>query len=77
MADIAMSGEIKWSNVINTGMAAASFTGVGSIVAGVWFIAGFGTMGINYLMGNGTVGLGDMIDEWAGGPIIKMYDGIY
>jgi len=41
------------------------------------FIADFGTMGYNIIMGNGHVGLGDMIDKWAGGPIIKMYDGLY
>jgi len=76
-ADIVMTGEVKWSDLINGGMAAASFSGIGSVIAGVWFIADFGTMGVNIIMGNGHVGLGDMIDKWAGGPIIKMYNGLY
>jgi hypothetical protein len=63
IADVAMSGEIKPSNWINGGMAGISWTGVGSIIAGVWFVADFGTMGVNCLLGNGAVGLGDMIDN--------------
>jgi hypothetical protein len=77
VADVAMSGELKWSHVINGGMAAVSWTGVGSLVAGAWFVADFGTLCVNYLLGNGAVGLGDMIDGWANGPIIDMYEGIY
>jgi hypothetical protein len=77
LADVALSGEIKWSHTINAGMVAISWTGVGSLVAGAWFIADFGTMGVNYLLGNGAVGLGDMIDNAAGGPIIDMYEGLY
>jgi hypothetical protein len=28
---------------------------VGSISAGIWFVADYGTMGVNYFMGNGCV----------------------
>ena len=30
-------------------MLGVSTTGVGTIIAGVWFIADYGTMGINYI----------------------------
>ena len=75
VADIALSGELKPSHGINAAMLAASTTGVGAIVAGVWFLADFGTMGVNYLLGNGAKGIGDMIDESLG--TYKMYDGVY
>lgn len=32
-------------------MLGVSTTGVGTIIAGVWFIAGYGTMRINYILG--------------------------
>ena len=75
VADIALSGELKPSHGINAAMLAASTTGVGAIVAGVWFLADFGTMGVNYLLGNGAKGIGDMIDESVG--TYKMYEGVY
>lgn len=31
-------------------MLGVSTTGVGTIIAGVWFIAGYGTMRINYIL---------------------------
>jgi hypothetical protein len=36
-------------------------------------------MGVNYLLGNGAVGLGDMIDnsDWGRSKTIEMYEGIY
>jgi len=78
VADIAMSGDIKASHVINGVMLSISGTGVGAFVGGAWFIADYGTMGINYLLGNGAVGLGDMIDNSLGKyGKYKMYDGIY
>jgi hypothetical protein len=49
-----MSGELKLSQGINLGMAGISWTGFGSVVAGVWFVADFGTMGVNYLLGSGS-----------------------
>jgi hypothetical protein len=77
VADVAMSGELKWSHIINGGMVGISFTGWGSVVAAVWFVADFGTMGVNYIIGNGAKGLGDIIDEAAGEPIIEFYEGWY
>ena len=75
VADIAMSGEIKTSHAINAFMLGISTTGVGSIVAGVWFIADFGTMGVNYLLNGEAKGLSDIIDENTGS--IELYDGLY
>ncbi len=74
-ADIVLSGELKPSHVVNGAMLAISGTGVGSIIAAVWFIADYGTMGVNYLSGNGAKGLGDMLDEQMG--TYEMYDGLY
>ena len=56
-------------------MLGASTTGVGAIVAGVWFIADFGTMGVNYLINGEVKGIGDMIDESVG--TLELYDGVY
>lgn len=77
VADVAMSGEVKTSHLINGAMLGLSMSGVGSIVAGVWFVADMGTMGANYLINGEAKGLGDMIDEATGGPLVKMYDGLY
>ena len=46
-------------------MTIAAFTGIGSIVAGVWFVADL------------TFGISDRIDNAVGKPLIKMYDGLY
>ncbi|MEO1030141.1 MAG: hypothetical protein AAFX55_01990 [Bacteroidota bacterium] len=62
-ADIYSSKQIKPSHIINSVAVGASFTGIGSIFSAAWFIADFGTMGVNYILGNGAKGLGDMIDE--------------
>ncbi|MCK6606875.1 MAG: DUF6443 domain-containing protein [Flavobacterium sp.] len=79
VGDIALSGDIKPSHVINGAMLAASTTGFGTIVSGAWFIADFGTMGVNYLINGEAKGLGDMIDESSLGKsvTVKMYDGAY
>jgi hypothetical protein len=77
VADIAMSGEVKPSHIINGISIGLSFSVWGSLVAGAWFVADYGTLGVNYLMGNGAVGLGDIIDGWYGEPLIEMYDGLY
>ncbi|MGG5208692.1 hypothetical protein ACQWU4_07065, partial [Chryseobacterium sp. MIQD13] len=79
VADIAMSGELKPSHAINAAMLVASTTGVGSIVAGVWFVADMGTMGVNYMINGEAKGLGDMIDESVANEYGKfeMYDGLY
>jgi hypothetical protein len=80
-ADIAMSGEIKPSHYITGGVMAltAATAGVGSVVAVIWFVADFGTMGVNWLIGNGARGLGDIIDESDFGKsiTIEMYEGLY
>ena len=35
-------------------------------------------MNTNYfILDNGAVGMGDMIDNWVGRPLINMYDGLY
>lgn len=73
-ADIAVSGQIKPSHIINGAMLGASTTGVGSIVAAVWFAADLGTMGINLLISGEAKGLGDIIDEELSGLCIKMYE---
>jgi hypothetical protein len=76
--DVALSGELKPSHIINGVLLGFSGTGVGSIVAVVWFVADFGTMGVNkFILGNGAKGLGDIIDEATGGPIIELYEGLY
>ncbi|MFC4749756.1 RHS repeat-associated core domain-containing protein [Flavobacterium branchiicola] len=79
VADIALSGNIKPSHVINGAMLGVSTTGVGSIVAGVWFVADFGTMGVNYLIYDEAKGLGDILDDSDFGKTItiKMYEGLY
>lgn len=75
VADIALSGEIKPSHAINTAMLGLSTTGLGTIVAGIWFVADFGTMGANYLLNGEAKGIGDIIDESFG--TLEMYDGVY
>lgn len=75
-ADIAMSGELKPSHGINVFMLGISGTGVGSIVAGVWFIADMGTGTYNYYFSNdGFKTISDMIDQNVGS--YEMYEGLY
>ena len=57
-ADILLSGEIK--PLINGAMLGVSTTGVGTIIAGVWFIAGYGTMRINYIFTGEAKGISDI-----------------
>ena len=59
-ADILLSGEIKPSHLINGAMLGVSTTGVGTIIAGVWFIADYGTMGINYIFTGEAKGISDI-----------------
>jgi len=78
VADVALSGEIRLSHGINGLMIGLSLTGWGSVVAGIWFIADFGIMGVNYILGNEARGLGDIIDDATfGGAIIELYEGLY
>lgn len=76
IADIAMSGEFKPSHVINATMIGISGTGFGSIVAGIWYIADYGTGAYNYFFtDDGFRTLSDVIDEGIG--TYEMYEGIY
>lgn len=74
-ADILLSGEIKPSHLINGAMLGVSTTSVGTIIAGVWFIADYGTMGINYIFTREAQGISDMIDESIG--TYELYEGFY
>ena len=74
-ADILLSGEIKPSHLKNGAMLGVSTTGVGTIIAGVWFIADYGTMGINYIFTREAQGISDMIDESIG--TYELYEGFY
>lgn len=75
LADVGLSGELKPSHGINAFMVGISFTGVGAIVAGVYFGADFVTMGVNLLVNGEAKGIGDLADEKFG--TIKLYDGVY
>ena len=41
-------------------MLGVSTTGVGTIIAGVWFIADYSTMGINYIFTGEAKGISDI-----------------
>jgi len=43
LADVLYNSEIKASHGVNTFMTAIAFTGLGAPVAGIWFVADFGT----------------------------------
>ena len=75
LADVGLSGELKPSHGINAVMIGISFTGVGAVVAGVYFVADFATMGVNLAVNGEAKGIGDLIDDKYGS--IKLYDGIY
>lgn len=66
VADIALTGEIKPSHAINAAMLGASTTGVGSIVAGVWFLADTGTLLFNLAVYQENKSLSDIIDQSIG-----------
>lgn len=72
-ADVIVSGEIRPSHFINGAMLGASTTGIGSIIAAIWFAADLGTMGINILINGEAKGLGDIIDEGLSDYCYKMY----
>jgi hypothetical protein len=52
-----------------------ALVGVDVAMSGKIKTSHFGTMGINYLLGNGAVGLGGIIDNATG--TIEMYEGLY
>jgi RHS repeat-associated protein len=64
------NGELKASDVLNASMAAISFTGVGSVVAGIYFVADFSTMGISYLTTGEAKGIGTYLDEFSNGGLL-------
>ena len=64
VGDVLYNSEIKASHGINAVMAGISFTGVGAVVAGVWFVADFGTGLVT-----GTT-ISDRIDSSIGGALI-------
>lgn len=70
-----MSGELKPSHGINAFMIGISRTGVESIVAGVWYIADYGTGAYNYFFtDDGFRPISDMIDDSVGS--YGMYEGL-
>lgn len=78
-ADIFLSGELKPSHAINGGMIGISWTGWGTIVAGIWFIADYGTMGYNWLFNDEAKGIGDIIDNLVEEEFgrLEFYEGLY
>ncbi|WP_231847461.1 RHS repeat domain-containing protein [Flavobacterium branchiophilum] len=64
------NGELKASDVFNASMAAISFTGVGSVVAGIYFVADLSTMGVSYLTTGEAKGIGTYLDENTNGGVI-------
>ena len=68
ITDVAVNKQIKASHVINGLMTGLSFTGVGSIISGVWFIADMGTQ---FVTGKS---LSDRLDEAVGEPLVDWND---
>jgi len=68
------TGELKASDVLYATMAGASFTGVGSVVAGIFFIADFATMGVSYLATGEAKSIGNYLDENTNGGVILNKD---
>jgi hypothetical protein len=70
--NIYQTGQVKASDVLYASMAAASFTGVGSIVAGVFFIADLGVMAHSYISSGGkqVKNTGDYLDDYFDGGVI-------
>jgi len=67
-SDVLVNKQIKASHVVNGIMTGLSFTGVGSIISGAWFIADIGT---EFFTGTS---LSDRIDEAAGEPLVDWND---
>ncbi|WP_157909844.1 hypothetical protein [Capnocytophaga cynodegmi] len=74
-ADMIMSGEARASHYISGGMLALSSTGIGSIIAGAWFLVDMGTGAYNYFVNDEFETLSDMIDNSVG--TIEVYEGLY
>lgn len=71
--DIVLSGELKPSHVVSAVLLGASSTGVGAIIAGIYFIADVGT-GLT----TGT-SISERLDGWVSGNYgrIALYESIY
>ncbi len=67
-SDVIVNKQIKASHVINGIMTGLSFTGVGSLISGAWFIADIGTQ---FFTGRS---LSDRIDEAVGEPLVDWND---
>lgn len=67
------------SHIVNWGMLYLSGTGVGSVVAGTWFVVDMGYGGYNYFMGNGFTTISDKIDNMVEHTYGKfeLYEGMY
>jgi RHS repeat-associated protein len=63
-------GELKASDVLYATMAGISFTGVGSVVAGVFFMADLATMGFTYVRDGKSKSIGDILDENTRGGVL-------
>lgn len=61
--DVIVNKQVKASHVINGVMTGLSFTGVGSVISGLWFVADLGTQ---LFTGKS---LSDRLDEAIGKPI--------
>jgi hypothetical protein len=64
--NIARNGEVRASDILNATMAGISFTGLGSLVAGAYFLT---DLGVTYFTGTS---LGDRLDKWVGGPVVDL-----
>ncbi len=78
-ADIALSGELKPSHAINAAIIGASFTGVGSVLAGIWFIADNGYGLYSYINNKGFTTYSDKLDNDFAEEYgkIELWNGIY
>ena len=63
-ADIAVNKQVKASHIVNGFMTGLSFTGVGSVISGLWFVADLGTQLVT------GKSLSDRIDEAVGEPLL-------
>ena len=70
-----MSGELKSSHGISAIAVGISFTGIGSVIAGGWFLIDMGTGAYNYFVNGEFETLSDIIDNSAG--TYEMYEGLY
>jgi hypothetical protein len=63
-ADVAYNSQVNTSDLISATMTGIAFTGWGAPIAGLWFVADFGTGLIT-----GT-SISDRIDSWVGTPLL-------